>query len=591
MTETRITSEVRLVSEVLYSGRFEVPWHQRYYDWKEEQVRDLQADLKDALDTDKTYYFLGSIMLVKPTETGPLRINDGQQRLITLSLLVAAFCRRFAYMRPRDQGRETLAMRALFDRPDNQTSRLDKASQYEPRIAPPRNDRSKFVQIIRGHDIGANGLLSAAWNVIDIFVEGMSRSAMADFFDFLMQRVEVSVLDIPGDVDANSVFEALNTRGQAAGRCRPDTEQIVFVLFGDRRFRAPGHGSRKSGGMRSSFCAHRGKRRSTSAATCNVGTAISRRSASTARPRLEIEKAASQRNASDHVFDLVAGLGRSDSIELFRTITSSRPSQSLEKRLSSVSGKQGLTVLLRELQGYKVSHPLVFALLHRFIVETDKDKKWRIGQVVDRSLKNLASFLMRTEFVAPKFEPSRFEVAFANSARNVFGAADFGSLDVMDELERNDEWKVIDDALFIRRMTDMEIRDVRKARRYLFGINAKEQGGSDILREDRCTIEHVLPESEAHWKDWTGFKDANAGDWVHRTGNLVVTSGRENRSGAEFNRSFAAKKRAFEDSPLLMPRTLAETYDEWTPKAVKIRSRNLAREAAATWQFSSAGRI
>lgn len=50
MTATRITSEVRLVSEVLYSGRFEVPWHQRYYDWKVEQVHELQADLKDALE-------------------------------------------------------------------------------------------------------------------------------------------------------------------------------------------------------------------------------------------------------------------------------------------------------------------------------------------------------------------------------------------------------------------------------------------------------------------------------------------------------------------------------------------------------------
>ena len=50
MTATRITSKVRRVSEVLHSGRFEVPWHQRYYDWKVEQIHELQADLKDALE-------------------------------------------------------------------------------------------------------------------------------------------------------------------------------------------------------------------------------------------------------------------------------------------------------------------------------------------------------------------------------------------------------------------------------------------------------------------------------------------------------------------------------------------------------------
>lgn len=214
MTQTKITSEVRLVSDVLYSGYFEVPWHQRYYDWKEEQVRELLYDLKDALDTDKTCYFLGSIMLLKSTDAKPQKINDGQQRLITLSLLIAAFCRRFARKRPRDQSRETLALRALFSRPSNQISQLKDASKYKPRIEPPKNDKSKYVQIIRGHDIGTNGLLTEAWKVIDIFVEGMSRSAPKDFFDFLMQKVEVSVLHIPMNIDANSVFEALNARGK-----------------------------------------------------------------------------------------------------------------------------------------------------------------------------------------------------------------------------------------------------------------------------------------------------------------------------------------------------------------------------------------
>lgn len=99
---TKVNSQAYLVSELLYSGRFEVPWHQRYYDWKREQVEELLSDLKDALDTKKTCYFLGSIMLVKPSVGSPHRINDGQQRLITSSLVIAAFCRRFARQRPRD---------------------------------------------------------------------------------------------------------------------------------------------------------------------------------------------------------------------------------------------------------------------------------------------------------------------------------------------------------------------------------------------------------------------------------------------------------------------------------------------------------
>ena len=118
MSQTKITSGVRLVSEVLCSGCFTVPWHQRYYDWKVEQVGELLTDLHDAAEGDKACYFVGSIMLVSSNLTPSLRVNDGQQRLITLSLLIAGLCRRFEKMLPPDNARETRGLRALFDEPD-----------------------------------------------------------------------------------------------------------------------------------------------------------------------------------------------------------------------------------------------------------------------------------------------------------------------------------------------------------------------------------------------------------------------------------------------------------------------------------------
>ena len=210
----KITSAVQLVSGLLYSGCFQVPWHQRYYDWEVQQVRDLLHDLKDALDSKKSCYFLGSIMLLKATDAEPQRINDGQQRLITLSLLMAAFCRRFAKKPNQDSAREMLALRALFDRPSHVTSRLADTSKYDIRIQPPKDDKSNYTLLLRGHGIGTNGSLTAAWNAIDDFVEAMSQQTRKDFFDFLMEKVEISVLVIPKDVDANLVFEALNARGK-----------------------------------------------------------------------------------------------------------------------------------------------------------------------------------------------------------------------------------------------------------------------------------------------------------------------------------------------------------------------------------------
>ncbi len=582
---TKVTSQVYLVSEILYSGRFEVPWHQRYYDWKWEQVEELLSDLKEALDASKTCYFLGSIMLVRPSAVAPRTINDGQQRLITLSLLIAAFCRRFARQRPPDSGRETLALRALFDRPENQTSQLTDASRYDPRIDPPRSDKSKYVQIVRGQDIGTNGLLTNAWNGIDIFVEAMSRSTMEDFFDFLMERVEVSVLDIPSDVDANSVFEALNARGKPLD----DVDLIRNRLYSyfsepdDTTRRETVHrnleDTRVIGGNASKVQEY-----FRCYLQCRYGYLQKTRFYRDARAR--IERAAGSPDPSDYIFRLVEGLGRRESTELFRTITSSRVSPSLDQNLPTGPGKRSLTVLLGELQRYKVSHPLVFALLFRLIAGADGNEKRKTKLVVIRSLKNLTSFVMRTAFIAPKFEPSRFEAAFANYAKEVFEGSDLASLEIMDELESNDEWSVINNSNFVQRMAEVEFRDNKKALRYLFAINARNQVGSDALREDRCSVEHVLPQSEVHWRGWSGFRESDAEKWVYRPGNMLVVPIRENRSSAEYNRSFAAKKRAFAASTLLMPRNLAADYDDWTPDAVDERSRRLAREAAVTWSFS-----
>ncbi len=163
---TRFTAEVLPVAELLAKGRFAVPWHQRYYDWSTEEVKELLVDLSEAIEEGRSSYFLGSVMLVN---TGAIwQINDGQQRMITLSLVAAALGRRFAQRRPEETSREALALRLLFDRSPHAVTSMDDTTKDSPRISPPRQDRSVYTQIIRGHDIGTNGKMVSAWNEISV---------------------------------------------------------------------------------------------------------------------------------------------------------------------------------------------------------------------------------------------------------------------------------------------------------------------------------------------------------------------------------------------------------------------------------------
>ncbi len=63
---------------------YKIPPYQRAYAWKTEQWEELFNDIND----NEQGYFLGSIICISSTESEPLEVVDGQQRLTTISLLL-----------------------------------------------------------------------------------------------------------------------------------------------------------------------------------------------------------------------------------------------------------------------------------------------------------------------------------------------------------------------------------------------------------------------------------------------------------------------------------------------------------------------
>ena len=189
--KTVIGAEAMLFSDLFHRGRFDVPWHQRYYDWKPNDVRALLDDIDDAIKENRACYFLGAIILVE-AEPRRWEINDGQQRMVTISLICAALCRRFVSEAKGSQ-REGLALRMLFDLDANSAWTMDDAERYTPRISPPKNDATRYRLMIRGHTIGTNGTLTAAWSEIDRFFSSMSVERLERYFDFLIERARSSM--------------------------------------------------------------------------------------------------------------------------------------------------------------------------------------------------------------------------------------------------------------------------------------------------------------------------------------------------------------------------------------------------------------
>lgn len=591
---TVVQAEATRFSDLFFDGRFEVPWHQRYYDWSPNEVSDLLEDLQEAVEAKSGCYFLGAVILAGNGD-GVWEINDGQQRMVTVSLVSAAFCRRFARDNS-DPQREAIALRLLFDLDANRPCRLAEADEYTRRLKPPRNDSAAYRQMIRGRSIGTNGKLTAAWQKIEQFVDGLGLEASRDYFDYLVQRLEVACLRLPPEVDANAVFETINSRGKTLDdldRLRnhlysyfggdSDSEgkeaihehlERVRTLFPRGNLAAEYLRCRlqcKWGFLRGSHF-YRDARRALTDRRRSVTTDAGE------------EKAKSTRYVSALVEDVCSPAAA----ELFRLMTSTNPDPGFvgvfDVAAGAVASRRNLSVLLGELRSYKVTHPLVFALLDRFVRETDGRRRTRIARAVMRNLQRLSAFVLRTAFVRQRFAPSEFERKFADYAREIAAATDVTDLAFGEFLGGCDGWGVLDDAYFIRALRSTRMKRGRLARQLLRGVNRAEQNDPPLLNEGKTTLEHVLPLAAQHWPTWRGFREVDCADWVDRVGNLTLMGPTDNRAGTNFNRSFHDKIGSYKRSSVAITRALCEQC-EWTPEAVEERQNLIARQAAAVWAF------
>ena len=73
----------------LFNNKLIIPDYQRNYCWEDKQVNDLWNSLIEIPNDNNSAYHLGTIILQK-TEDGSYAVIDGQQRLVTLSLIVKA---------------------------------------------------------------------------------------------------------------------------------------------------------------------------------------------------------------------------------------------------------------------------------------------------------------------------------------------------------------------------------------------------------------------------------------------------------------------------------------------------------------------
>lgn len=213
--QTPLTATATSVGTFLSGSTFLIPPFQREYSWEQYQVSDFWTDLRQGM-RDKTY-FLGLIIVYE--EEGRKHVVDGQQRILSVTLLAAAI-----YHEAKARGRVALAERVQADF----LRSIDYATdETHPRVVLSDDvDNRTFQEILsRGEAPHASpgDEYPIAKRLVEAFeflrtqlredLKGDAFKRLGAWTDFLTNRLYVATFVHPNPSDAYRVYEVVNTRG------------------------------------------------------------------------------------------------------------------------------------------------------------------------------------------------------------------------------------------------------------------------------------------------------------------------------------------------------------------------------------------
>lgn len=218
----QIAFDMSGIGTVLKRNRLAVPLNQREYSWEEQHVQELFQDLADAISSDKQAYFLGALVLTNGSE-GTLEIADGQQRLATTTILLAAI-RDYFYLREDPH--------MVRDLHDFLHTFVRETREHNPRLRLNVTDNDFFTRRVLGvpddslredvsptqpsHELLEKAAELAEQHVKDIlspFSESARNDHLNRWLAFIEESAQVITLQVPDDMNAYVIFETLNDRG------------------------------------------------------------------------------------------------------------------------------------------------------------------------------------------------------------------------------------------------------------------------------------------------------------------------------------------------------------------------------------------
>lgn len=208
-------ARAKMVRDILHAAdQYLVPFFQRHYAWTQKHWERLYRDILALQEDDqRIQHFLGPLVCTPckhvPGEVTPYQLIDGQQRLSTLMVMLAAF-RDLAKDRKYDDLADEISEDYLIHRRQKGFQRY--------KVLPRLGDREAFFAIIDGGDVAqySDYEIVKAWqyyrdNFNGYILEDPEKKLRA-LFHTVTARLSLVVITIDGE-NPYEIFESLNSTG------------------------------------------------------------------------------------------------------------------------------------------------------------------------------------------------------------------------------------------------------------------------------------------------------------------------------------------------------------------------------------------
>lgn len=544
--------------------QFAIPLYQRTFAWQREQVQLLWDDIAEqveALDeaTPGAGHFLGSVVLAPTTQAvGEVTrwvVVDGQQRLTTLSLALAALRDHIRPEAPRDADR---------------IHRQFLVNEYQEgpghfKIMPTQADRSDYELVIEGNGSEARGNIGEVYRVFRELLVGRYSPGQSARWRSLEQaiteRLDLVAITADNTDNVHRIFQSLNNTGMSLTQ-GDLLRNYIFMLLpttGDEVYRRVWHPMERRIGASNLE----------TLAFLDLVTQGYEKANRGDTYRLQTERLARYAHSeTDVAADLERLALRAEYVAqvLDPTKVADPGVRAALQRLGAWGGESTWPVMLVALERYGNDTTSREQLLNT----ADCLESYLVRRMIaGRSAAGINRILIQASNTIAGENDIATALRIYLSAPRRYWPTDSQLLEAADT--RNFYWS-------------------GKPAQRLFVLRRIEESYGHKESIDwatvRPSIEHIMPQSPGpEWLE--GLHDAEDPDaeprdvhqaFVHRLGNLTLTGYNSDLSNAVFDQ----KRLTYLQSNFAMTRSVGEA-GAWGPELIRERGRDLAKRATHIW--------